>query len=559
MCSRKEVACCLAYKLIVVFFMAIFLVACGGGGGGGGGAQDNSVVVLTHFPANSETAVKLDSTIEISFSGSLDPATITESSVTLNETPSDRISYDESTNTLFLTPSQPLTSRTRYLVGINGIKDIDGNEISAYSWAFTTEDTEAPVVSSHLPAANSRSFANNNAIKIYFDEVIDADSVNSGTIYLDGGIDATVTPYTASATLTSNEPLIKGKTYTVIVSGVKDYVGNEMAEAYSWDFTVGWDEQTRVDPVERDGDASNAKVVMDENGNSFVTWNNDGAMMNHYVVGRGWEGVQKLNAGTRDIVMNAKGDMLFAWLYGTDIYVKGYSTESGWADSVKIATIVSGTSSMWLDLSMDEAGNAVAVWLNGSYTRVFGRAFTAEGGWQEEVALESFNIADSIAPKVESDELGNSIVVWRQGGNIWANRYGLGVGWSGEFLLEYDDIPKLSHDVSVNSSGQAVVAWSQPDEDIWVTWYAPDTGWDDNATNIRVHPYLDIGSSPIRAELDDSGRAIVVEGYSGQAFRYTPESGWDAPQDVNGALRASIHRTRKNWTCSSTHYLKKMH
>ena len=534
MCSRRVVACCFLSKVFAVIFVALFLVACGGGGGSD--EQGSNIAVLTHFPANSETDVKLDSTIEISFSGSLDPATITESSVTLNENTLDNITYDESTNTLVLTPLEPLTSRTRYRVNINGLKDIDGNELSSFSWTFYTEDVEPPIVYSHTPAVNSHSFANNSPIKIYFDEIVDADSVNNRTIYIDGGVDATVTPdyfsYTTSATLTPNEPLIKGRTYTVNVSGVKDYAGNEMSELYSWDFTLGWDEATRVDPVKREGESSNAKVVTDENGNAFVTWKNDGTiLMNHHVAGRGWGGIQELYDGyarSYDIVINAKGDVFFVWVSGAGMHVKSYSPQSGWADPVEITPTISE----WFDLSIDEAGNAVVVWLSGSPASVYGRAFTVDGGWQDKVALESFNAADSIAPKVNSDESGNAIVIWEQGGGIWANRYELGVGWGDALLLADDETPNFMHDVSVNSSGQAVVAWQQSDGGIRVINYAPETGWEENATNIG---FVDTsGRYSIHVKLDDDGRAIVVEGYSGKAFRYTPESGWREHDDING-------------------------
>ncbi len=105
-------------------------------------AQPPSVVSVT--PAANQTAVALDSTIQVQFSDALDPSTVNSSTFTLgtgtNSLPYS-IKYDPSSFTVTMVPEQTFTPGTQYTVTIStSVTDPAGLALPAPSqWSFTTE------------------------------------------------------------------------------------------------------------------------------------------------------------------------------------------------------------------------------------------------------------------------------------------------------------------------------------------------------------------------------------------------------------------------------------
>ena len=95
-------------------------------------------------PAADQIGVALDSTIQIQFTGAIDPSTISSSTFALssgnNPIPS-AASYDSSSNTVTMTPASILAPGAQYSVTIgNAVSDPAGTPLSASAqWSFTTQ------------------------------------------------------------------------------------------------------------------------------------------------------------------------------------------------------------------------------------------------------------------------------------------------------------------------------------------------------------------------------------------------------------------------------------
>jgi hypothetical protein len=100
--------------------------------------------VSSTSPASGASFVSRSTTITATMSRSLDPATVTASTVTLapsgGAAVAATVSYNDATKTITLTPSTMLAGAASYTATVTtGVKAIDGTPlVSAYSWSFST-------------------------------------------------------------------------------------------------------------------------------------------------------------------------------------------------------------------------------------------------------------------------------------------------------------------------------------------------------------------------------------------------------------------------------------
>jgi hypothetical protein len=109
-------------------------------------------------------------------------------------------------------------------------------------------DTRAPRIAQVRPAANAKEVPTDSKLEIVFDEPMDRNTVNTGSIVL-GDTDGTPVTgpvtydeATRTATLTPSTPLVEGERYTATVkdgsAGVTDVAGNRIAAAQTWTFAT---------------------------------------------------------------------------------------------------------------------------------------------------------------------------------------------------------------------------------------------------------------------------------------------------------------------------------
>lgn len=199
--------------------------------------------VISTSPANSASAVAINSAVTATFSEPVDPATITTAEFTLKNgtTPvSGSVTYSGTTVTF--TPSASLTTNTLYTATITtGVKDLAGNAVSVnYSWSFQTFSPVTPTVLSTSPVPYAYAVALNSAITATFSTPMDPATVTGTSFTLMGGttpVSGSVTYSGTTATFTPSASLTTNTVYNAtITTGVKDLAGTAMSANYSWTF-----------------------------------------------------------------------------------------------------------------------------------------------------------------------------------------------------------------------------------------------------------------------------------------------------------------------------------
>ena len=202
--------------------------------------------VVSTVPANGATGVAVTTLVSATFSGPMNPATITGTTFTVTgpgATPvAGAVTYTGSTATF--TPTSALANSTLFTATITtGAKDPSGAPLAAnFVWTFTTA-TPPAVVPPTVPASNAVGVAEGVVLAATFNVPMDATTINTTTFKLTG---PGTTPVTGSvnysgstATFTPAAPLAVSTLYTAtITTGAKDPTGDPLAANYVWTFTT---------------------------------------------------------------------------------------------------------------------------------------------------------------------------------------------------------------------------------------------------------------------------------------------------------------------------------
>jgi hypothetical protein len=211
--------------------------------------------VMAVQPLNNATSVPVNSTVQVTFTEAMDPATITGTTVTLRATsPSAAVpatvTYNPATNTALLTPTASLAQGKNYTVTVTtGVTDLAGNALlTQFTSNFTTfaPDAIAPTVIGVVPTNNATGIATNATVQVTFSEAMDQATTTSANLILKNTATSAVIASTLSydvgtnkVTITPTGPLANGTNYTLnVTTGVKDLAGNAMAAQFNSAFTT---------------------------------------------------------------------------------------------------------------------------------------------------------------------------------------------------------------------------------------------------------------------------------------------------------------------------------
>ena len=186
------------------------------------------------------------------FSRSLDPATVTAASFTLERpdgsTVSATVSYDDSTRTATLAPTGDLAFSTLYTARLTtAITAVDGVPLaSALTWTFTTATAPppAPTVTARTPAVGATGVLRSSDVTATFSRDMDASTINASSFNLAASgtqVPATVTYDAPSRTarLVPDASLAFATVYTVTLStSVHASDGAELVSPVTWQFTT---------------------------------------------------------------------------------------------------------------------------------------------------------------------------------------------------------------------------------------------------------------------------------------------------------------------------------
>lgn len=204
--------------------------------------------VISTDPFNGAVGVALNKILKATFSETMDPLTITNTTFSLKDgvnSISGSVTYSGKTATF--TPTILLLPGITYTATINtGVSDMAGNFMaSTYSWSFTTgvqADLLPPTVISTDPSNSENDVALNKIIKATFSESMNPLTITTSSFYLKNGstlISGVVGYSGTTAVFTPSNGLSSGTTYTAtITTAAEDLAGNNLVSNYTWSFTT---------------------------------------------------------------------------------------------------------------------------------------------------------------------------------------------------------------------------------------------------------------------------------------------------------------------------------
>jgi hypothetical protein len=225
-----------------------------------GTSQDNTPPnVSDTSPAANAIDVPTNRNIIISFSETMDPATLTAASFSLKIAGSGtNVPGTVSTvgTSLTFIPATTLAINTAYTATVTtAVKDLSGNAMAAnFGFSFTsgsTIDVIQPSVSTTFPARNATSVAHNTNVNATFSEAMNPFTITvvSFTLTSPGVMPFTLNSVAGTVSYSGTTAIFIPKTvldantvYTAtITSRARDLSGNYTAADYAWDFTTSAD------------------------------------------------------------------------------------------------------------------------------------------------------------------------------------------------------------------------------------------------------------------------------------------------------------------------------
>ncbi|MDX1253243.1 MAG: Ig-like domain-containing protein [Gammaproteobacteria bacterium] len=503
--------------LLGAVIVSLVLSACGGGDGDGEPAADHVPPTVsplsTPIPADGSKSVGARPVISVSFSEPLNPATVNDVTFTVSAAGSPipgSVSY--SGNVATFTPLNDLDPNTIYTARVanadanNQIRDLAGNALAApVNWRFTPGDK--------LWATPALLETDDKGDAVEPRMVMDG----SGNI---------ITVWQQWDGVTR---------YRVIMA--RRYVAGG-----------GWGDSVVIS--QGPGDADAPQIAMDGGGNAWVTWQHHRAdpsfpvsdiwVRRYDATADTWDnpvrmsttngasGQVVVNAYTPRIAVSSGGRAVVLWRQSDGPYCINptppcspqnqqgedrYNVWSIWAsyyDGVTWSAAaaieaddVKGHDTDNMQLAIDGAGNAIAVWqqYDGTTGNAYANRYVAGSGWSGAQLLEAAAGA-AADPQVAMDGAGNAIAVWRQIDNvnrysIYANRYAAGA-WGGATVVENDNAGDAdAPQIAIDPAGNAIAVWRQR-QVVGATAFTRYT--------LRANHYAGSwGANPVQIKIDDRG------------------------------------------------------
>lgn len=339
-----------------------------------------------------------------------------------------------------------------------------------------------------------------------------------------------------------------------------------------------WEPALRVD---RHPSGETVPVTVDGNGNANIVWYKFNVSAGYYDVDAStWLGTVEVQPATIDggvlglistatdfkLAGNEAGDAMAVWKEEShpngsavdNVWYARYTPLGGWqAPGLVENNTVANAGGQ--DVAMDEAGNAIVVWLEQDVTvfHLYANRYDAvANSWSGPQLIEDL-AGSAESPRIAINASGDAVVVWTQDGTIWANRYDFdpGIG-AGSWLILPEQVQQtvgnsLLPDVTIDAAGNAIAVWVLQDinDDAYANRFDAGTGsWSDadeslEAAGGRVYEIYTLVFHGIRVAGDPLGNAIVIWGQDSEevipvidirANRYSVTDGsWSGPETID--------------------------
>lgn len=187
-----------------------------------------------------------------------------------------------------------------------------------------------------------------------------------------------------------------------------------------------------------------------------------------------------------------------------------------WRTAVRLDTDTGDNDALEAQIAGNGSGNFVAVWRQGDgsgVTRIWASVYSsATQSWAvaEEIETSTFN---SQEPQVTMDSAGNAVAIWTRGAavnnHMWSSSYDATTGtWGAAVKIEADDAGNSTQPhLGMNAMGRAVCVWVQDNTDLWANIYDPATktwGVEETVDGIPEPAFQP------QVAVDGSGNAVIV-------------------------------------------------
>jgi len=214
------------------------------------------------------------------------------------------------------------------------------------------------------------------------------------------------------------------------------------------------------------------------------------------------------------IAMNGSGNAIVVYkVYDDDasvynLFARHYTVSADtWGGETPIENIAESIGHP--EIAMDESGNTIVLFRT---VLTFASLYSVSTGtWDTDIPIEGMNGA----PRVAMNGSGNAIATWKQGEDLFANRYTLSGGWEGERIIavgENWENEIYSPAIAMDASGTAIVAYSRVVEsyngDLYVRMYTWSTDtWGAETLLEEMNPGYAGGAD---IGMDGRGNAVLV-------------------------------------------------
>lgn len=292
----------------------------------------------------------------------------------------------------------------------------------------------------------------------------------------------------------------------------------------------------------------NPQVAMDAQGDALAVWQDScgyAIRASLFTPVTGWGpsmlvGEPYWYSESPQIAMNASGGAIVVWetFQGNhfDPWANVYTPGTGWGTAVRLDYGTNYTQDVGVGL--DKAGNAVATWLeyeSGSYHTVIRRYSVGSGWgpWLHPMTISSYAYSTSVSV----DSGGNAVVAWVDydsgNYNVWADRYDNATGWSGAVNIESQTNGALFWEPvrTAANNGTAAVVWTMSgpagdSQSVWANHYIRHVGWGTESDVDGFTGTTDLPGYP-NVVVDSTGNATVVfqvENSGASTLQYAPYS-----------------------------------
>lgn len=193
--------------------------------------------------------------------------------------------------------------------------------------------------------------------------------------------------------------------------------------------------------------------------------------------------------GSLQVVGNAAGEVVAIWQQNDvsqvdRIWSTYYSSAAGWSTPVEIEAHATGA--FIIDLAIDDAGNAFALWheVEDPYDRSWANRYQVGSGWGAPTRLENLGV-NARASRISMFPDNTALVLGEAGANgnryAWSNRF-TGTVWQTASAFDSTN-PVFTPDLSADQAGNAMAVWcswdgSAPPFKLIAHRFDAQTGWE---------------------------------------------------------------------------------